>query len=101
MKSPAASALVSNAPSDSYRERIAAHPYRLFGGYRLSLATMVLLSHSPGFLPAWMIDLSLGNVGVFSFFVLSGFVIAEALDVFYRGNVRGFAINRFLKIYPT
>jgi peptidoglycan/LPS O-acetylase OafA/YrhL len=83
------------------KESIAAHPYRFFGSYRLMLAVMVLLSHSPGFLPTWLSELSLGNVGVFGFFVLSGFVIAEALDVFYRGNVRGFFLNRFLKIYPT
>ena len=62
---------------------------------------MVVLSHSPGFLPKWVSQLSLGNVGVFSFFVPSGFVIAEALDVFYQGNVKGFFANRFLKIYPA
>jgi len=86
---------------DDPGNQIAAHPYRLFGGYRLTLAVMVLLSHSPGFLPKGVSQLSLGNAGVFSFFVLSGFVIAEALDVFYRGNIKGFLANRFLKIYPT
>lgn len=57
--------------------RSAEYPYRLFGAYRLALAVMVLLSHSPGFLPDWIARLSLGNVGVFSFFVLSGFVISH------------------------
>lgn len=36
-----------------------------------------------------------------SFFCLSGFVIAEALDVFYRDSVYRFAVNRFLKIFPA
>ena len=62
---------------------------------------LVLISHSSGWLPDWVAPLSLGNVGVFSFFILSGFVIAEACDIFYPGRPVQFLLNRFIKIYPT
>jgi peptidoglycan/LPS O-acetylase OafA/YrhL len=45
--------------------------------------------------------LSLGNVGVLMFFVVSGFVIAEALDLFYRDQPARFLANRFLRLYPA
>lgn len=75
--------------------------YRLFGGYRLFLAWLVMTSHSSQHLPPWVLPLALGNVGVFTFFVLSGFVIAEACDRFYSGAPQRFLANRLLRIYPT
>lgn len=75
--------------------------YRILGGYRALLATLVLISHTSMWLPSWVGPLALGNVGVLSFFVLSGFVIAEACDVFYPGAPLRFLINRFLRIFPT
>ena len=36
-----------------------------------------------------MQKVGLGNVAVVSFFVLSGYVISEAVDVFYRGRPAG------------
>ena len=75
--------------------------YRLFGGYRLLLAWLVLTSHASGYLPDWVAPLALGNVGVFCFFVLSGFVIAEACDRFYPAAPQRFLVNRLLRIYPT
>jgi peptidoglycan/LPS O-acetylase OafA/YrhL len=75
--------------------------YRLFGVYRLLLAWLVLTSHSNHYLPDWVGPLALGNVGVFCFFVLSGFVIAEACDRFYAGAPHRFLLNRLLRIYPT
>jgi len=75
--------------------------YRLFGGYRMLLAWLVLTSHANRYLPDWVGSLALGNVGVFCFFVLSGFVIAEALDRFYPGVPHRFLANRLLRIYPT
>jgi peptidoglycan/LPS O-acetylase OafA/YrhL len=77
------------------------NPYRLLGTYRALLALLVLLSHSNMWLPEWVRPLALGNVGVFLFFILSGFVIAEALDIFYPGKPQRFLLNRFLPIYPT
>jgi hypothetical protein len=64
---------------------IVRHPYRMLGSYRALLAIFVLVSHTSMWLPPWVAPLALGNVGVLSFFVLSGFVIAEAGDVFYPG----------------
>lgn len=61
----------------------------------------VLISHSSGWLPSFIATLRLGNVGVFSFFLLSGFVITEALDLFYRGAARRFLTNRLLKLGPA
>lgn len=75
--------------------------YRPFGAYRLFLAWLVLTSHANSYLPEWVGQLALGNIGVFSFFVLSGFVIIEACDRFYRGVPHRFFLNRFLRIYPT
>ena len=77
------------------------NPYRFLGTYRALLALLVLVSHSSMWLPDWVAPLALGNVGVFSFFVLSGFVIAEACDIFYPGTPHRFLLNRFLRIYPT
>lgn len=73
------------------------HPYRFFGSLRFLLALLVLVSHSiPSLRP-----IALGNIGIFMFFVLSGFVIFEALDIFYKDSVRKFLVNRCLKIYPA
>lgn len=76
-------------------------PYRLLGCYRALLALLVVISHSSAYFPSYVSRFSLGNVGVFSFFVLSGFVIAEALDVFYPGQPHRFLFNRFLRLYPV
>ena len=75
--------------------------YRFFGAFRLMLAWLVMTSHSGNYLPGWVVPLALGNVGVFAFFVLSGFVIAEACDRFYPGAAKRFLANRLLRIYPT
>ena len=79
----------------------AAQDYRFFGAFRLLLAWLVLTSHASHYLPSWVMPLSLGNVGVFGFFVLSGMVIAEACDRFYAGAPHRFLLNRLLRIYPT
>jgi len=77
--------------------------YKIFGSFRFTLAVLVMLSHSLYLMPESknIIALSLGNVGVFLFFVLSGFVIIEALESFYKNKIKNFLLNRFMKIYPT
>lgn len=77
--------------------------YKIFGSFRFTLAVMVMLSHSLYFVPKLdkISALSLGNIGVFLFFVLSGFVITEALETFYKHKVDRFLFNRFMKIFPT
>ena len=80
---------------------IAEQPYRFIGSFRFLLAILVLVSHASPFLGDAVSRLSLGNVGVFLFFVVSGAVICEALDIFYRDSTRRFLINRCLKIFPA
>jgi peptidoglycan/LPS O-acetylase OafA/YrhL len=75
--------------------------YRPFGAFRFLLAALVLTSHSSGFLPDGIGDVGLGNVGVMLFFIVSGTVICEALDTFYRAAPIRFLINRGLKIFPA
>jgi len=80
---------------------IANHPYRVLGSYRLLLATLVLLSHTFNMVVGEISKYALGNVGVMLFFVVSGFVIFEALDLFYRDRTPQFLVNRAFKIYPA
>jgi len=77
--------------------------YRLFGAYRLMLACLVLVSHGAGTMlpqPEVVTRLSIGNAGVFLFFILSGFVISEALEGFYPSQPGRFLANRLLRIVP-
>jgi len=78
--------------------------YKLFGLLRFFLAVFVAVSHARDFAsPAtanFLKPLALGTIAVFSFFVLSGFIITEALNVFYYLRPRAFLINRFIRIVP-
>lgn len=78
--------------------------YRLFGSLRLLLAVMVLGQHAhwlaPGDVGREMNSYSTGDIGVLMFFVLSGFVIAEAADLFYKARPLAFLANRMLRIMP-
>ena len=75
--------------------------YRPLGAFRFFLAICVLTSHSALYLPKFIHTLYLGNLGVLTFFIVSGFVISEATDIFYKNNFKKYIINRCLKIYPT
>jgi peptidoglycan/LPS O-acetylase OafA/YrhL len=65
---------------------------------------MVVISHSArlgwpeieSVLKPW----GLGNIAVMVFFCLSGYIIAEALDLFYRQRIGKFLLNRALRIIP-
>lgn len=80
--------------------------YRPLGALRLALALMVVMGHA-----AWMLGGSSfgaavdaakgGSAAVFSFFMLSGFILSEAFACFYDGRPLAFAKNRALKILPT
>jgi peptidoglycan/LPS O-acetylase OafA/YrhL len=79
-------------------------PYRLFGAFRFGLALMVVAGHAlqlagDGPLQA-LRPWGLGNIAVMVFFVLSGFIISEAMDLFYRGRAGFFLANRSLRILP-
>jgi peptidoglycan/LPS O-acetylase OafA/YrhL len=81
--------------------KITTSPYRFLGAFRCLLALLVLASHAVGFLHDGLGPLGLGNVGVMLFFIVSGFVICEALDLFYRDSPTRFLLNRCLKIFPA
>lgn len=78
--------------------------YRPFGTLRFLLALMVVASHSvelggeatASLLRPW----GLGNIAVMVFFVLSGFIIAEAVEAVYKDRIRDFLVNRGLRIIP-
>src|SRR5438128_1325496 len=76
----------------------------MFGTLRFLLALMVAVGHGSMFattgLSAFIDPLRLGAVAVLTFFILSGFVIAEANQNFYAGKPGRFLINRALRILP-
>jgi peptidoglycan/LPS O-acetylase OafA/YrhL len=79
--------------------------YRFFGTFRFLLAICVVLQHfgsriAPDSLSAAIGPLALGNCAVLAFFVLSGFIIAEAGETFYEGRPGAFLVNRFLRLVP-
>lgn len=86
---------VSNTPESNYKMQ---------GAYRFLLALMVLWSHSVlKFFPEvsdWFPYLQLGNVAVSSFFVLSGYLMMEAITLWYSNRLPNFLINRYLRIGP-
>jgi peptidoglycan/LPS O-acetylase OafA/YrhL len=79
--------------------------YRLFGAFRFFLALGVVLSHSWGFSVAadqyfFLREIGIGNVAVVGFFVLSGYVISEAVTLFYAGRPFRFLGNRAMRLLP-
>jgi peptidoglycan/LPS O-acetylase OafA/YrhL len=83
---------------------IARSPYRLFGSFRLLLACMVMLQHFQYLLPETERSLfqhfGFGAIAVAVFFVISGFIVAEANETFYAGRPLAFLCNRLLRLVP-
>lgn len=81
-------------------------PYRFFGAFRLALALLVMVQHSlRGLIPheigAVLLPMEVGSTAVLLFFVLSGFIVAEAADRVYDERPFAFLANRMIRIYPT
>jgi peptidoglycan/LPS O-acetylase OafA/YrhL len=78
--------------------------YKYFGIFRFILALMVVISHFSVFLAeAYKLEfriLGLGNMAVVTFFILSGYVMTESNEVFYKKRTGKFLINRVLRIVP-
>jgi peptidoglycan/LPS O-acetylase OafA/YrhL len=78
--------------------------YRPLGAFRFLLALMVVVRHFEHLLrpppPTYLREAGLGMVAVAVFFVISGFVVAEASIVFYSGRPLAFFINRLLRVVP-
>lgn len=81
-----------------------AQNYHPFGTLRLFLALLVVLSHARGLggpsIGASLEPWGIGNIGVMAFFVLSGFIISEAIHKFYWGRTGAFLSNRLLRLLP-
>jgi peptidoglycan/LPS O-acetylase OafA/YrhL len=80
-------------------------PYRPFGTLRFLLAVLVMIQHfganiAPVAVQAAVYPLAVGTVAVMVFFVLSGFIIAEAVHFNYQHRAGAFICNRFLRIVP-
>ncbi|MGL4395583.1 MAG: acyltransferase family protein [Hyphomicrobium sp.] len=80
--------------------------YRVFGGLRLLLAVLVLVQHTlhamaPRWVEDWLAPYGVGSMAVLVFFVLSGFIVCEAAERFYRQRAGAFLVNRMLRIYPS
>jgi peptidoglycan/LPS O-acetylase OafA/YrhL len=85
-------------PASPYR-------YRHFGGFRLLLASLVMLQHfgadlAPEPLMLVLAPYRLGDMAVLVFFALSGFVITNAVDAVYQSRPGAFLGNRLLRILP-
>ena len=80
-------------------------PYRFLGVFRFLLASLVMVQHAGVLLPRGISDrlapLELGGMAVFAFFIVSGFVIAEAAAAFYASRPGAFLANRLLRLVPT
>lgn len=76
--------------------------YRFFGAFRLFLAFLVLGQHVHWIVPTAVgeaiTSYSTGDIAVLTFFVLSGFVISEAAECFYKNRPMAFMSNRLLRI---
>jgi len=62
---------------------------------------MVFCSHSGDILALFPKGFAGGAVAVYLFFVISGYIVAYAIERFYHDNYTGFLINRALRIYPV
>lgn len=93
---------MATASIDSPPQRPAV-TYRTFGALRTVLALLVLIWHSADVSPIRNLTpagLQFGPLAVFVFFVLSGFVITEAVLAFYQQRPAGFIANRLVRLYP-
>jgi peptidoglycan/LPS O-acetylase OafA/YrhL len=70
------------------------------GAFRFSLAVIVMLSHLAPLPFQFLYSAVHGYIAVITFYVISGYLITNALETFYAGRVREFLINRTLRIYP-
>ncbi|MCK6450394.1 MAG: acyltransferase [Alphaproteobacteria bacterium] len=78
---------------------------RPFGALRLILALLVVVYHfgidlAPSWMASRIVPLGPGNAAVMIFFMLSGFIILEAVTHFYAGRPMPFLVNRLLRLVP-
>jgi len=71
------------------------------GAYRFILAVIVFSAHIAPRPFHFLYTMTHGYIAVLMFFVVSGYLISNALEIFYVGRVREFVINRCLRLYPS
>lgn len=96
---------LSPHPIPTVSRAASAPVYRAFGAYRFLLALVVVLGHAVWLAPntllgSALIQIHAGSTAVLAFFVLSGFILAEAANTFYRGRASALMKNRVIKIIP-
>lgn len=78
--------------------------YKPFGAFRLVLAACVVLQHIHPILPKAIVEreehLELGTLGVYMFFMASGYIITEAIARVYSNRPWAFITNRAVRILP-
>lgn len=78
--------------------------YRPLGALRFVLALLVVIQHGVHLLEptaqGFLFTMGFGIVAVAVFFVISGFVVAEANSTFYEGRPGKFLLNRVLRLVP-
>lgn len=80
--------------------------YRPLGWWRFALAASVAYGHAAFILDETALKTAVlafpqGSAAVFAFFLLSGFILSEAMARIYAGRPKAFVTNRALKILPT
>lgn len=80
--------------------------YNPLGLFRLVLALLVVLQHvvannAPADLHDRLVPYEFGSIAVYVFFILSGFIIAEATRLNYVDRPVPFLVNRLLRIVPS
>lgn len=79
--------------------------YKPLGAFRLLLSAMVVFQHfgtnfAPSFIKEIAFPLETGTIAVAVFFLVSGFVIIEAVERFYFQRPVAFLANRSVRIFP-
>ncbi|WP_315386620.1 acyltransferase [uncultured Stenotrophomonas sp.] len=67
----------------------------MLGSFRFFLALCVVLFHLTGRIP------NLGQFAVECFYVISGYLVTMILARTYKFEFKSFALNRFLRLYPS
>lgn len=75
--------------------------YIPLGIFRFLLATFVFIYHSASVFDLFVSQVNWAGLGVWMFFIVSGYIIFSAHETFYKGRSARFLINRCIRIYPT
>lgn len=75
--------------------------YIPLGYFRFLLAISVFFAHTSDAFKFLNVSLNWAGIGVWLFYVVSGYIIFSAHDLFYNKKAWGFLKNRILRIYPS